>query len=49
MAAHQQVTESKASLARKQGLSPARGLLNGLLFTIGLWLGLTGLALLILH
>lgn len=37
----------EASRARKQGLGPARGLLNGLIFTLGLWLALTGFFLLI--
>ena len=42
-------TEKRATLARQQGLGVAWGLVNGIIFTIGLWLALAGLVLLILR
>lgn len=35
--------------ARDGGLGVARGLVNGLIFTVGLWLAITGFVLLIIH
>ena len=49
MAANHTRPETKASLYRRDGLGAARGLANGIIFTIGLWLALTGLVLLILR
>ena len=49
MITHQSRTEAKASLARREGLGAARGLVNGVIFTIGLWLALAGVFLLILR
>lgn len=43
------LSEEQARIARRQGLSTARGLVNGLIFTLGLWLALTGLVLLMLR
>jgi hypothetical protein len=43
------LSETQARAARREGLGTARGLVHGLLFTIGLWLALTGLALLLLR
>lgn len=42
-------SKAEASAARREGLGTARGLVNGIIFTIGLWLALTGLVLLIVH
>jgi hypothetical protein len=36
-------------MARREGLGVAWGLVNGIIFTIGLWLALTGLVLLLLR
>lgn len=41
--------ELEAALARRDSLGVARGLVNGIIFTLGLWLALTGLVLLILR
>jgi hypothetical protein len=41
--------EKRASRAREQGLGVAWGLVNGIIFTIGFWLALAGLMLLILR
>jgi hypothetical protein len=41
--------EKRASLARRQGLGVAWGLINGIIFTLGLWLALAGLVVLILR
>ena len=49
MASRHILSEVQASAARRQGLGTARGLVSGIIFTIGLWLALTGLALLILR
>lgn len=49
MAVKEVTTEKRASLARRQGLGVAWGLVNGVIFTIGLWLALLGLVLLILR
>lgn len=38
-----------ASLARREGLGAARGLVNGIVFALGLWLALTGLVVLLLR
>ena len=43
------LSEAQASTARRQGLGTARGLVNGIVFTLGLWLALTGLVILILR
>ena len=39
--------EKAAQLARREGVGAARGLLTGAIITIGLWLGLMGLFLLV--
>lgn len=39
----------RASVARREGLGVAWGLVNGIIFTLGIWLALTGLVLLILR
>ena len=49
MATYQSRPEAGASRARREGLGAARGLVNGIIFTIGLWLALVGLILLILR
>ena len=49
MAVKDASTEKRATLARQQGLGVAWGLVNGIIFTIGLWLALAGLVLLILR
>ena len=41
--------EAQASLARRKGLGAAHGPVNGIVFTIGLWLALAGLVPLILR
>jgi hypothetical protein len=41
--------EKRATLARQQGLGVAWGLVNGIIFTLGLWLALAGLVLLIVR
>lgn len=38
-----------ASLARREGLGAARGLVNGIVLALGLWLALTGLVVLLLR
>lgn len=40
---------AQASAARREGLGTARGLVNGIIFTIGLWFAITGLVLLVLR
>lgn len=40
---------SRASLARREGLGVAWGLVNGIIFTLGLWIALIGLVLLVLR
>jgi len=42
-------SKTQASVARREGLGTFRGLVNGIIFTIGLWLAITGLVLLIRH
>jgi hypothetical protein len=49
MASRHILSEAEARAARREGLGTARGLVHGLLFTIGLWLALMGIALLILR
>jgi hypothetical protein len=44
--AHQ---DSRASLARREGLGAAWGLVNGLIFALGLWIALIGLFVLLLR
>lgn len=39
---------SRASRARHEGLGVAWGLVNGIIFTVGLWLAIIGLVLLLL-
>ena len=39
----------RASQARREGLGVAWGLINGIIFTVGLWCALTGLVLLLLR
>ena len=41
------IFRAKASEARRQGVATVRGVIHGLIFTIGLWLALAGLVLLI--
>lgn len=41
--------ETQAAAARRDGLGVARGLVNGIIFTIGLWLAIMGLVLLFLR
>ena len=45
----QSLPDTRASRARREGLGVAWGLINGIMFTIGLWLALTGLVLLLLR
>ena len=40
---------SRASLARREGLGVAWGLINGLIFAFGLWIAMIGLLLLLLR
>ena len=47
MTVEQPEPEKPAIVARREGLGAARGLVNGIIFTLGLWLALTGLVLLI--
>ena len=42
-------SKAEASAARREGLGTVRGLINGILFTIGLWLAITGLVLIIVR
>lgn len=49
MASKQSQPGARASMARREGLGVAWGLVNGIIFTIGLWLALTGLVLLLLR
>ena len=49
MASRHLLSGDDASAARRRGLGTARGLVNGIVFTLGLWLALTGLVLLILR
>lgn len=42
-------SQTQASAARRDGVGAIRGLINGIIFTIGLWLALTGLVLLVIH
>ena len=49
MATHVSRLGAQASLARRQGLGAARGLINGIICTLGLWLALTGFVLLIIR
>lgn len=39
----------RATRARREGLGVAWGLINGIIFTLGLWCALTGLVLLLLR
>lgn len=43
------LSEEHAKAARRRGLGTARGMVNGIILTIGLWLALTGLVLLIVR
>jgi len=47
--AEQTRPDSRASLARREGLGVAWGLVNGIIFTLGLWIALIGLVLLLLR
>lgn len=47
--AEQTRAPSRASLARREGLGVAWGLVNGIVFTLGLWIALIGLVLLLLR
>ena len=49
MAVHQSRSDARATQARREGLGVARGLVNGIIFTLGLWLALTGFVLLLLR
>ena len=49
MATHPSRLGEQASLARREGLGAARGLVTGIVFTLGLWLALTGFILLIIR
>lgn len=49
MASRHILSNAEASAARYQGLGTARGVVNGIIFTLGLWLALTGFVLLILR
>ncbi len=39
--------DTRASLARREGLGVAWGLVNGLIFALGVWIALIGLLLLV--
>ncbi len=41
--------DTRASLARREGLGVAWGVINGLIFALGLWIALIGLLLLLLR
>lgn len=45
----QSLPYARASRARRAGLGVAWGLINGIIFTLGLWLALTGLVVLLLR
>ena len=47
--AHQFRPEANPSLARRDDLGAARGLVNGVIFTLGLWLAIAGFTLLVLR
>lgn len=49
MIAKEQRRYSRASLARRGGLGVAWGLINGIIFALGLWIALIGLLLLLLR
>lgn len=49
MALIQIPSKIQASAARSTGVGAIRGLINGLIFTIGLWLAITGLVLFIIR
>ena len=40
---------TQAARARQQGLGAARGLITGIIFTLGLWMALMGLVFLIVR
>ena len=42
-------SKAQASAARHEGVGTIRGLINGLIFTLGFWIALTGFVLLILR
>lgn len=42
-------SKAQAAAARREGLGTVRGLVNGIVFTIGLWLAITGLILLVVR
>lgn len=48
MTVRQTLPYARASRARHAGLGVAWGLINGIIFTLGIWLALTGLVLLLL-
>ena len=49
MTVKQSGPSARASMARREGVSVVWGMINGVIFTLGLWLALTGLVLLLLR